>query len=297
MACATVLKRSNGQLWKATRTTHELSSTDSKINELFDYQQRPDTITSMGATPANGLRAWRDVSIGGLPPDDAARYQPHPAGGHQGIYPAGAPPASTFDPHMHAAATAAATPAAARSGAYMPEQAQAADAALAATTTAAEDAKGARDAAQAELRQASQELHAAARARASRSDDLLVLRSRSTAADVGLAEAQAEVRLGKLRAEDSLERMQLAHARHSQSEAAHSEVVDALLELDLQVPGMADIATRLGLDPAFPVDRQPEGRATRWGSISDTESTAAWGRILRDGSGGVGVPTVQSATG
>ena len=48
MARATVLRRSNGQLWKSTRTTQELNSTDHKIAELFDYQQRPDTITSMG---------------------------------------------------------------------------------------------------------------------------------------------------------------------------------------------------------------------------------------------------------
>ena len=67
----------------------------------------------------------------------------------------------------------------------MPEHTQAAaDAALDAATAAAEDAMGARDAAQAELRQASQELHAAARARASHCDALLTLRSDSTAADV-----------------------------------------------------------------------------------------------------------------
>ena len=138
-------------------------------------------------------------------------------------------------------------------------------AALIAATTAAEDTMGARDTAQTELRQASQEPHAGARARASHCDELLVLRSRSTAADVGLSEAQAEVRLGELRAEDALERMQLAQARHAQSEAAHSAAVAALLELDLQVPGMADITTRLGLDPAFPVDGQPEGRARRLG--------------------------------
>ena len=59
MARATVLKRSNGQLWKPARTTHELSSTDSKISALFDYKQRPDTITSMGATCYAGERPAR----------------------------------------------------------------------------------------------------------------------------------------------------------------------------------------------------------------------------------------------
>ena len=111
----------------------------------------------------------------------------------------------------------------------MPERTQATDAALDAATAAAEDAMGARDAAQTELRQASQELHAAARARASHCDELLTLRSSSTAADVDLSEAQAAVRLGELRAEDALERMQLAQARHAQSEAAHSAAVAALL--------------------------------------------------------------------
>ena len=293
MARAAVLKRSNGQLWQPARTTHTLSSTDSKISALFDFEQRSDTITSMGATPANGLRAWRDVSLGGPSTDDAHYLPRPPAGGHQGTS-----SASAFDTHMHAAATAAVTPAAARSGTCMPEHTQAAaDAALDAATAAAEDAMGARDAAQAELRQASQELHAAARARASHCDALLTLRSDSTAADVDLTEAQAAVRLGELRAEDAHERMQLAQARHAQSEAAHSAAVAALLELDLQVPSMADIATRLGLDPAFPIDGQPEGRAARWGSLTDTEATAAWGQILRDESGGVGVPTVASKTG
>ena len=72
---------------------------------------------------------------------------------------------------------------------------QAAAAAVTAAMEAADTTIDARDAAQVELRCASQELHAAMRSRAARGDELLALRSHTAETEAKLAEAQAEVRL------------------------------------------------------------------------------------------------------
>ena len=285
MARAVVLTRSNGQVWEPAHVSKELSSTDSRIATLFDYKQRTDTITSMGATPANGLRAWRDVSVNS-PTDVVTHRQPHQAGGL----------GADFGTRMHAATTATATPAAARSGAYMPGEMPAAGAALHSATTATENTMAARDAAQTELHQASQELHAATSTRATQCDELLRLRTLSAAADAAMSGAQAEVRLGELRAEDALDRLREAQSRFAQSKAAHGAAVKTLLEMDLRVQSMADIGTAIGLDPAFPVDGQPGGRSGRWASTTDEEAASEWARILSAESGYAGSPAVVPET-
>ena len=63
MASSAAIKRSNGRLWQSAWADQDVSAT---ISALFDFEQRTETPTSMGAMPANGTRAWRGVSVIGV---------------------------------------------------------------------------------------------------------------------------------------------------------------------------------------------------------------------------------------
>ena len=271
MAASTQIKRSNGHEWPPPGVEARSPTTaEGQLDELFDMGPKQATEADLGTTAANGSRAWRDLSHSSLVEagvlrtavqgmsqyanldhrtlDTAARLVRGPSDTSQGARHDG-------------------TPSATRASAVtsLLEAQSATDAAL-----------SQKDAAEAEVLDASLALHASQQDIAEQTQALLAMRSRVAQAESDQVGAQENVTDGERSLEDARGRLERAETRVALAESALEAASARLLALDQQVGAMSDIATVLGLDPDVVANRRRDeprtARSESYRQLVDAEA-------------------------
>ena len=271
MAASTQIKRSNGHEWPPPGVEARSPTTaEGQLDELFDMGPKQVTEADLGTTAANGSRAWRDLSHSSLVEAGVLRAAV------QGMSQYANLDHRTLDTAARLVRGPSDTSQGARHGGTPSATRASAVTSLLEAQSATDAALSQKDAAEAEVLDASLALHASQQDIAEQTQALLAMRSRVAQAESDQVGAQENVTDGERSLEDARGRLERAETRVALAESALEAASARLLALDQQVGAMSDIATVLGLDPDVVANRRRDeprtARSESYRQLVDAEA-------------------------